>query len=77
MAELFPFRQEVPSIVRVWLHANRYLFDDLEAVPLETDYFLRIISQQTDFLYTQIHENLSTQAVLAEIHRKTPGACKQ
>src|SRR6185436_13453385 len=71
MAELFSFRLKVPSIVRIWLHANWHLFDDLEAVTLQTDYFLRIIRQQPDFLYAQIHENLGAQAVFAEIHRIT------
>ena len=54
MTQFFALGAQIVFVVLVGLHADRYLLDDLEPVPLESNHFFRVIGEESNFFDTKI-----------------------
>ena len=61
------FGLEVFFVVRVGLRGDGDLFDDFEAVAVESDNFFGVVGEEADFLEAEVDEDLGTDAVFAEV----------
>ena len=70
VAQFFALGLEVALVVLVRLHTDRHLLDDLESVPFQPDNLFWVVGEQADFFDAKIDEDLSADAVLAQVHRE-------
>jgi len=56
--------------VRVGLRFDRKLFDNIETVSFEADYFFRVVRQETDVADAEVDQYLCTGTILTEVRRK-------
>ena len=61
---------EILRIVRVGLRFDRKLFDNIETVSFEADYFFRVVRQETDVADAEVDQYLCTGTILTEVRRK-------
>ena len=67
---------EIFGVVRIRFATNRHLFHHLEAVPFESDNFLRIVRQKTELADAKIEQDLGAETVIAQIAWVSkPGIC--
>jgi hypothetical protein len=68
VAHFFLFGLEVAGVVGVCDGADGELLDDLQVVGLEADDFAGVVREKADFVDAEVGEDLSSKAVVAEIH---------
>lgn len=62
---------QVVLIVRVCRDADGHLLHYLKAVPGKSHYFLGVVGEESEFLYSEVAEDLCTNAVITQVRCKT------
>src|SRR5215831_15785198 len=70
MTELFLFGPQIVNVGFPWRYFQRNPLDDFQTVALQANDFARIVGQQTQLSHSQIAQNLSADAVVAQIFFK-------
>ena len=67
--ELGLFCLQIFFIVRIGFGPDGHLLNHFQAVTLQADNFLRVISQEPELSHAQVEKNLCPEAVIAQVTR--------
>src|SRR5689334_3762825 len=70
MTKLIPLSFQILFVQLMRFCFKRNTFDDLQAVPMETYDFLRIVGHEPDFPHSQVTQNLRADSIVPEIGTK-------
>ncbi|MNP73433.1 hypothetical protein D3C76_1701450 [compost metagenome] len=62
---------QIFGVILVFLHLNRYAFDDLQSITFQPFDLPRIIGHQADLADAQILEDLRPDSIIAQVRRES------